>query len=537
MYHLLYTGAYFFLLFFHLVDLVEMSSDSELEGATGVSGVGSVAGAAAAVEQEEAVVPEPFSVTGDPSNVNGAIAGSQTNTGGDGFDQEKDLAGTCAIIVKMIRTCNWQLPSLGDQARSIVKKMNFEVMSIIKGHMKLDVGYQGDESSDNSDDEPPARVKSRMRQSGTSMVAEERKLFNNISNTSGSSTVSVEQLTDILSKFDRRTVPRPEPYDMASGHNFIDFLELFEEYCTNSYCGSSRLWVGELGRLLDGDMAVAFNALRSPSDSYEDIKAKLCQWHSESGDLRIKERKKNFSEAMRHSSETTRLYAARLEKLFKLAYPRKNIDSSRTLRDKFCKTVPSALQQQISMMRNVGLSMQKSDISWPTIIVLAGAFDRENCASVYEGGSSSVFVGAVSSRISVSDAMTQYDTRGSSTWPTNQTERTSRPTSRGPSSERGGSRNAASSRNKTCFYCKKVGHIKEECRRLKGLCLGCGSPDHIISNCPSREVLLQKSRKMLPNSDSGEAAVQVADLSQPPPGYHPVSNGNIKPGYSGGHLN
>ena len=35
-----------------------------------------------------------------------------------------------------------------------------------------------------------------------------------------------------------------------------------------------------------------------------------------------------------------------------------------------------------------------------------------------------------------------------------------------------------------CAYCQKEGHTQQECRRANGLCLICGSGDHIIESCP-----------------------------------------------------
>lgn len=41
-------------------------------------------------------------------------------------------------------------------------------------------------------------------------------------------------------------------------------------------------------------------------------------------------------------------------------------------------------------------------------------------------------------------------------------------------------------RQKNCFYCNKIGHIKRNCRRYLNLCLVCGSADHRLSNCDAR---------------------------------------------------
>ena len=38
----------------------------------------------------------------------------------------------------------------------------------------------------------------------------------------------------------------------------------------------------------------------------------------------------------------------------------------------------------------------------------------------------------------------------------------------------------------SCFYCKKVGHVKSECWRYNRRCLACGSSEHRIAQCPRR---------------------------------------------------
>lgn len=37
-----------------------------------------------------------------------------------------------------------------------------------------------------------------------------------------------------------------------------------------------------------------------------------------------------------------------------------------------------------------------------------------------------------------------------------------------------------------CSHCGRSGHEKQYCRRFPGQCLACGSPDHMIQDCPSR---------------------------------------------------
>ena len=452
---------------------------------------------------DSVVPPQPFScptlfagttVVSSASQFASSMAGASGSGMGGGassenldhnVDEERDLLNTCQLIVKLVESCNHRLPSFNSRCRVIVEDMNKHVMSVLEGYKtpSRDV-----DSSDLSEDEQrTTKLCQQEKIDKGSRVQQHVK-----HDVSANSTVTMDQLTDILSKFDRRTVPKPEPYNMSAGQDFEDFLALFEEYCSNSYCGSSRLWIGELGRLLDGDISVAFQALRSPSDNYEVIKGKLVQWHFDNKDLHIRERRGNFCEAVKVAGESTRLYAARLEKMFRLAYPRKRVELSKTLKEKFYQTVPAPLQQQISTMRNIGISMHKTDIPWSTILVLATAYDSEHCASPNSNSAVPVFIGAVSASHSVMDAVTQCGEintlNGSGE---HSFGRSGRDVMRDTQSQRQQRRSGSSSRNLTCFYCKKKGHIKEECRKLKGLCLACGAPDHKISQCPSRAALMQ----------------------------------------------
>ena len=471
-------------------------------GATGVInavGAGTLRGVDGLIPQQQIVGPTMSMEMGVASSL-GQPTYSMAGASGSGMgnkdgslkleqdvDEEKDLLNTCQLIVKLVKSCNYRMPTFNGRCKQIVKDMNRHVMEILESHKNR---FSSDEDSSDLSDKESRNSKVFQQVKGSRSPRVQQPVSHNGSN---NSIVTVDQLTDIFSKFDRRTVPKPEPYNMCEGHDFEDFLALFEEFCTNSYCGSSRLWISELGRLLEGDMSVAFQALRSPSDNYEGIKMKLLQWHLENRDTYNRNRRTKFDEAMRCSGESIRLYAARLEKLFKLAYPRKTVDTSKTLREKFFKTVPSALQQQISTMRNVGISMHRSDITWATILVLATAFDSEHRVA-QPSEMTPVFVGAVASCHSVTDAMTQCNVVGEVFESNEQQMRQSRSSVRQSQSQQRNSRSNSSSRNIICFFCKKRGHVKEDCRRLKGLCLACGSPDHKIGQCPVRDALIRSNQ-------------------------------------------
>lgn len=156
-----------------------------------------------------------------------------------------------------------------------------------------------------------------------------------------------ERFIRALEKMDGRTVPAPEPYDLSSGRSFSSFLSLFEDYCQHSFRGSQSLWVAELGRYLTGSMRRAFDAHRAHDDSYISVRTKLLKWCEESETRRQAGSKAMFTRASMRSDETPRLFAARLENLYRQAFPEGNVRSSRTLLDKFLHSIPRKHRKQL----------------------------------------------------------------------------------------------------------------------------------------------------------------------------------------------
>ena len=183
-------------------------------------------------------------------------------------------------------------------------------------------------------------------------------------------------------------------------------------------------------------------------------------------------------------------------------------------------------------MRNVGLALHKSDITWENIVILAGLFDRKDLINPC---SCSDCFGRASSSFSPTDAVPgkggnnanqQSGVRhgqGESVLGSSHTTQRHRS-------------GASASPVKTCIYCGRVGHVKSECRRLNRLCYGCGSSDHLIGQCPSppsasgRQPNVLSEKKCVPGSDStaGDSLSAVdshkpvksahfSNMSRPPP--------------------
>lgn len=295
--------------------------------------------------------------------------------------------------------------------------------------------------------------------------------------------VSTKQLVLALNRLDQRLVPKPDTFDSTTGQSFDIFLKSFEEYCTNTFRGSSSLWVSELGRFLKGEMLSAYNSLKVPGDSYKTVVGKLRKWRRDSRESYQTEARQRFAKSKMLPGEGFRLYAARLEKTYRLAYPRRDVETSRTLREKFLETIPKSFRKQLKTALSLCVTMKGGKMPWAQFLALASRQDAEHEESDTDRvikEDDSVWVNTYSPTVTSTSGPQRYYQKSSEKWPNPPTMKRSTTGTHAGNLE---------NQDKTCHYCHKVGHIQQECRRRLGLCLVCGSPDHRISACPKRRTL------------------------------------------------
>lgn len=294
--------------------------------------------------------------------------------------------------------------------------------------------------------------------------------------------------TELLKCLDNRTAPKPEPYDPQSGRHLREFLEEFESYCASAYKGSSSNWIGELAKFLKGEALQAYKAYRALPDTYEDLKKKLLRWHKRGDQKRKDSHKKLFAKAAREPGEPVRLFAPRLCNLFQLAYPKKRVQTSTTLRDKFLNSIPRTYKKQIQNAQNITHMTGRSKLKWSQIESLVTNIDEELTTEV----PTDVPLAAETYRSSVPTRNHTDPGRVATRTYTNQNRRrgsTPSPTSGSLQHEHSppGGRShppISSQPPPRCSWCNYIGHVRQTCRRYNNLCLACGSRKHSVGSCP-----------------------------------------------------
>ena len=262
--------------------------------------------------------------------------------------------------------------------------------------------------------------------------------------------------------------------------------------------------------------------MRSPGESYASIKTKLIRWSNDRVEVTQQDVKARFSNASMKSDEAPSLFAVRLEKLYRAAYPRKNLEYNATLRTKYFDSVSSDFRNQLVSARAMSLTLTNSEIGWLTIKSLAcrSETDKKKTSSANKQQSSDVWViqpkpnstpegrhgccncetavggpavtdtrsrlpGSLRDRARSRDASTDHRRESRSG------ERVDRP--------RGGSRSPFI----RCSYCDISGHDERSCWRKSGRCLACGSDRHRIADCSQRRDQMDSTNNFMQRSRPG----------------------------------
>lgn len=188
---------------------------------------------------------------------------------------------------------------------------------------------------------------------------------------------SIQSLGEALRMFDNRKLPVQEKFDDASGEDLKNYLIKFEKYCECNFRGDRIFWIGELQRHVEGKVLKAFNSIRDVNDTYESLKKKLLEWYNDLKELRTKKNRAKFQNAHYVAGESFYLFSSRLEKIYRVAYPKHNVNKSKVLRDKYVSCLPKSTRKDFNS-QIIACKLKNKQINWKTIQRIARFKDVES---------------------------------------------------------------------------------------------------------------------------------------------------------------
>ena len=166
-----------------------------------------------------------------------------------------------------------------------------------------------------------------------------------------------------IDQMDYRKVPKLEKYKEESGQDFLKYLSKFEDYCSANFKGSRDLWLNELEEHLEGEMLENFLLVRSPDDRYRDTVNELITMYKNNAKARKERLRKRFAKAQQKEKESLYLYSVRLAGLFQTAFPRRKKNGSKTLLNKFKKSI-SRRDRTMLNSHLINYTMKGENATW-----------------------------------------------------------------------------------------------------------------------------------------------------------------------------
>ena len=232
---------------------------------------------------------------------------------------------------------------------------------------KINDGYETD-----TEEYENTRMRIQRRKSRVRNPEEQRSRRRSTSEPAG-----YERLIRAMNKLDMGKTPTMEKLGDETAISMEKYLKRFEQYCKDSLKENKMYWINELEVHLEGKTLAAFKSLKDEDDDYPDIKLKLLQWDQDMKESRKIANKQKFKEAKVEENESLFLYSARLERLFKNAYPDREVNKSKKLAEKFMDTIPKNNKKQFNDIV-FAAKIRNETIDWKQVQRLARMKDVEN---------------------------------------------------------------------------------------------------------------------------------------------------------------
>ena len=431
-----------------------------------------------------------------------------------------------------------------DKNKTVTPVIGIEKKSSKKNYQSESSNEKTEHESDNSDSDHVKLVKKikgkkkRKQQKKKSIKKEKKSSNSENSEDSFSNSASDESITSesesepvrpsrrkkkksdilerLLERIDNRRVPDIEKYDYNTGEFVSEYLTRFEKYCKENIKGDSIFWVAELEKHLTGKTLKAFLSLKDRKDTYKSLKKKMIKWDEETKEQRKRNARQKFFDMRYRDGEDLFLYSNRLEKQFRLAFPKHTAEKSSTLREKYCETVPESFRntldthllnieasgrsvrwsaiQKVARLKDVRLQRKKtkdtaseSDRNEIIINIQQENDKRANKASYgysQNNQNHNEFPRNGSQYPRSNNNNNYFGNHKKETYQTNQPSRYFQQ----KETQNFGKFNAQNAPQiQSCAYCKKIGHTIDVCRRRLKQCFRCFKPGHHAKDCDHTE--------------------------------------------------
>ena len=281
-----------------------------------------------------------------------------------------------------------------------------------------------------------------------------------------------------------KDVVTPPVYEINSKTPLKEFMDIFEAYFKNKYCGNEYDKSQLLGQFLKDELLQVYDARGGRRMKFGLMKEELLSYYKKLKVGRRSHWRKQLAEMVPEMDEPYDIFGMKLAEIAQLAYPDDKREGASQLRIKFLSKLPAYILAEIK------------------------STERSNKATT-RGKSKYLPFSAITEL--ARELQVSQPKQASVMWTTSLpeknevNERIFKPTNRNNAnretvSPRKPSQHRNNGQDSNCTYCKKDGHTRKDCWREGNLCLICGQGHH-IEKCPKYNPNRSRQRTQIRNPE------------------------------------